>query len=126
MSDENPIETFGYAARALNRFGLAYLHVVETAQSNAPQGMEALGPTALCREAFEGTLITNGEYTRQSGEQTLQQGRADLIAYGRLFLANPDLPARFKVNAPLNTPDPDTFYGGGEQGYTDYPALAQA
>lgn len=123
MHDENPTETFSFAARALNGFGLGYLHVVETSQSNAPQGMEKKGPTDVCREAFKGTLITNGEYTRESGERVLQQGRADLVAYGRLFLANPDLPARFAVDAPLNEPVPATFYGGGAEGYVDYPSM---
>jgi N-ethylmaleimide reductase len=126
MYDENPEETYSYVARELNRFGLAYLHIVDTAQADAPQGLGGRQPSELLRPLYEGTLIVNGEYTRESGEAALQEGRADLIAYGRLFLANPDLPERFAADAELNEPDPSTFYGGGAEGYVDYPVLSGA
>jgi N-ethylmaleimide reductase len=126
MSDENPRETYSYVAKELNRFGLAYLHVVDTSQANAPQGLGGVHPSELLRPVYEGTLIINGEYTRESGEEALQEGRADLVAYGRLFLANPDLPERFAEDAELNEPDPSTFYGGGAEGYIDYPSLEGA
>jgi N-ethylmaleimide reductase len=125
MSDENPVETFSYATRELNRFGLAYLHVVDTSQANAPQGLGGRRPSELLRPIFQGALIANGEYTRETAEEALRSGRADLVAFGRLFLANPDLPERFAEGAPLNEPDPATFYGGGEEGYIDYPFLAE-
>jgi N-ethylmaleimide reductase len=125
MSDADPAETFRYAAQALNRFGLAYLHVVETAQNDAPAGLGAQGPTELLCAVYKGTLMTNGEYTRESAEATINAGRADLVAFGRLHLANPDLAERFAAGAPLNAPDPATFYGGGEKGYTDYPTLKE-
>ncbi|HEV2148908.1 MAG TPA: alkene reductase [Longimicrobiaceae bacterium] len=126
MSDEDPAETFTHAARELNRFGLAYLHVVNTSQSNAPRGLGERTPTELLRPVFKGTLMSNGEYTRESAEEALRSGEADLIAFGRLYLANPDLVERFREDAELNEPDPSTFYGGGAGGYVDYPALESA
>jgi len=75
------------------------------------------------REIFKGTLILNGGYDAEKGNAAIQESEADLISYGSLFLANPDLPERFKRNAPLNAPDIATFYAGEEKGYIDYPAL---
>lgn len=122
--DDDPAETFGYVAKALDGAGLAYLHVVETSQMLPPQGLEHVGgPTALVRSAYSGTVITNGDYTRDAAEAAIASGAADLVAFGRPFLANPDLPERFRVDAPLNEGDHDTFYGGDERGYVDYPAL---
>jgi N-ethylmaleimide reductase len=126
MSDEDPVETFTHAARALNRFGLAYLHVVDTSQSNAPQGLGERSPTEILRPVFEGTLLANGGYTRESAEEALESGLADLVAFGRLYVSNPDLVERFREDTELNEPDPSTFYGGGAEGYTDYPALEEA
>jgi N-ethylmaleimide reductase len=80
-----------------------------------------LGPTL--RRIFERTFILNGGYGLYSGNEAIASGEADLIAFGVPFLANPDLPERFRQNAPLNEPDVDTFYVGGEKGYTDYPIL---
>jgi N-ethylmaleimide reductase len=126
MSDDDPTETFRYAAQKLSDLGLLYLHVINnSAQVKAQKGMEGLRPTELCREAFKGTLISNGEFTRDSGERVIEEGKADLVAYGRLFLANPDLPQRFAEGAELNEPDPATFYGGAAEGYTDYPFMEE-
>ena len=75
------------------------------------------------REIFNGTFMLNGGYDAEKGNEAIQESKADLISYGTLFLANPDLPYRFKRNAPLNTPDIETFYVGEERGYIDYPAL---
>ena len=72
---------------------------------------------------WKGVLMTNGSYGRDSGNAVLAAGKADLVAFGAPFLANPDLPARFRANAPLNPPNPATFYGGGSEGYTDYPFM---
>ncbi|MEU6263069.1 alkene reductase [Saccharopolyspora shandongensis] len=125
IHDDDPAETFHYVAKALDEFGLAYLHVVETSQASPPQGLDHVGgPTALSRSAFSGTLITNGEYTRETAEKVLAEGTADLVAFGRPFIANPDLPERFERNAPLNEGDHDTYYGGDERGYIDYPTLS--
>ncbi|ACO45464.1 alkene reductase [Deinococcus deserti] len=123
MSDANPLETYGYVADALNRFGLAYVHVVETSQTNPPVGLQGQSPTALVREAYRGTLISAGGYDRDSAEHALQTGQADAIAFARAYISNPDLVERFRLNAPLNELDPKTMYGGTEQGYTTYPSL---
>lgn len=120
MHDSNPIATFGYAAKALNRFGLAYLHIVEVTEADLRHGGTEV-PTSYLRDQFTGTLMVNAGYNRDSGNAVLAKGEADLVSFGTLFLANPDLPRRFALNAPVNQPDPTTFYGGGEKGYTDYP-----
>ena len=78
---------------------------------------------SVIREIFRGTLMLNGGYNAEKGNDAVRKGEADLISYGSLFLANPDLPERFKRNASLNTPDVETFYAGEERGYIDYPAL---
>ncbi len=121
MSDSDPDATFGHAVAALDRFGLAYLHVVErdfTAQTTEPNY-----DRRRLRAAFNGRYIANGGYDRLRGDWALASGAADLVAFGKAFLANPDLPERFRRQAPLNEPDPATFYGGDGRGYTDYPAL---
>ena len=116
MSDENPQETFRYVAGALSGYDLAYVHGVE-------QHLGETSASELLRNAYSGALVMAGGYERDSGEEVLQAGRADLIAYARLFLANPDLPERFAQDAPPNDWDQETFYGGGAKGYTDYPTL---
>ncbi len=126
VSDENPAETFTTAARELSRLGIVYLHVVDSSQVSPPAGLGGWQPTALLRPEFTGTLISNSEYTQERAEQAIDEGLADLIAFGRLYLANPDLAERFREDAPLNEPDPATFYGGGAEGYTDYPTLEEA
>ena len=89
-----------------------------------PEGARPLVPDL--KEAFAGPLMVNGGYTRALAEAALARGEADLVSFGSSFLANPDLPLRLARNAPLNAPDPATFYGGTEHGYTDYPALEDA
>jgi len=123
MRDSNPLETFGYAAQALNKFGLAYLHIFEAIEADIRHGATVV-PTSHLKERFQGTLIVNGGYDKNKGDAVLASGAADLVAFGTLYIANPDLPQRFALNAPLNQPDPTTFYGGGEKGYIDYPAIA--
>ena len=115
MSDSDPAATFGYAAKALDRFGLAYLHVVEPVGSPAPLVAPVL------RAAFRGPFILNGGYNLDSGNAALAAGEADLISFGVLFLSNPDLPERFAEGSALNPVDQGTFYQGGEKGYIDYP-----
>ncbi|HEY3361006.1 MAG TPA: alkene reductase [Methanosarcina sp.] len=123
MSDANPRETFSYFTRELNKTRLGYLHLIEPIGGRAgfvtPE--TRLGPTL--RRIFERTFILNGGYGLQNGNEAIARGEADLIAFGVPFLANPDLPERFRQNAPLNEPDIATFYVGGEKGYADYPAL---
>jgi N-ethylmaleimide reductase len=79
----------------------------------------------LIRERYRGTLIIAGGFDQETADAWLQQGKADLVAFGRKFLANPDLPERFRSGASLNADDPSTYYGGGAKGYTDYPTLAR-
>ncbi|CAN5818346.1 alkene reductase [soil metagenome] len=116
--DANPTETYRYAAQMLNAYNLAYLHTVEAEVGDTKA-------SDLLRDAYDGTLIVAGGLDQDSGEKMVRENKADLVAYGRLFIANPDLPARFKANAPLNAWDDKTFYGGGERGYTDYPFLKE-
>jgi N-ethylmaleimide reductase len=122
MSDSNPLETFSYFAEELNGLKLAYLHMVERVGGPMIVAPEARLAKAI-RSIFKGTLILNGGYDALKGNDAIQNGVADLIAYGSLFLANPDLPERFRKLASLNTPDITTFYEGEERGYIDYPSL---
>jgi N-ethylmaleimide reductase len=102
--------------------GLGYLHVTEAVSGKAvPRPEERITP--LLRKAFHGALIVNGGYDGPTGEAALSRGEADLVAYGVPFLANPDLPERFRHEAPLNPVDFSTFFTGEEKGYTDYPTL---
>ncbi len=124
MRDSNPLETFGYVLRELSSLPLAYAHITRvTAQDIAHGATDGVGPKEL-RSQFRGNIIAAGGFTLESGNQALAEGWADAIAYGVLFLANPDLPERFRRGAPLNTPDEATFYASGPKGYTDYPRLA--
>ncbi len=119
MSDSDPQKTFDYVAEQLNQFDLAYLHVVEIAMEGAAE-VPDFDFTQL-RKSFNASYIANGGYTRERAESALASGGADLVAFGVLFLSNPDLPERFAKNLSLNEPDVSTFYGGSETGYTDYP-----
>jgi len=115
MGDSNPAATFGYVARELGRRSLAFICARESL------GPNRLGPEL--KQQFGGLYVANEAHTRESAEQLLLTGEADAVAFGKLFIANPDLPKRFARNAPLNTPDSATFYADGPHGYTDYPAL---
>jgi N-ethylmaleimide reductase len=124
IADSDPQRTFTHVARQLGRLGLAYLHVVERASEEATEQERRFDFGAL-RAAFGGPYIANGGYDKARAEAAVADGRADLVAVGKLFLANPDLPERWRSDAPLNEPDPATFYGGTERGYTDYPTLEE-
>lgn len=119
MSDSNPLQTFSYAAERLSEYGLAYLHVVEFPSDDPGQTLDF----NAVRRAFQGTYIANGGYDYERATRAVRSGHADLVSFGRLFLANPDLPKRFASHRPLNTPDPGSFYGGDRRGYVDYPTL---
>jgi N-ethylmaleimide reductase len=122
MSDSDPANTFGTVAEKLNPYKLAYLHSMEPLPGH-PRAAEGARVTPVIRKAYKGVLIANGGYDKASGEKAILNGEADAIAYGVLFIANPDLPERFKNDAPLNTPDMATFYTHDAKGYTDYPSL---
>jgi N-ethylmaleimide reductase len=126
MSDSDPIATFSHLADELSRLGLLYLHVTEgvAGPMSPPAGVPLAAP--VLRHRFTGALILNGGYEENSGNAAIAQGRADLIAFGVPFLANPDLPDRYARHAGFNTPDQATFYAGEDKGYVDYPALVGA
>jgi len=123
IADRNPAATFATAVGELNRFGLAYLHVVEPAAGD-PIAAGATPDIRFFRKLWRGALIANKGYDRDRANAVLRDGAADLVSFATLFLANPDLPERFRRGAPFNPPDRKTFYGGGAPGYTDYPPLA--
>jgi len=122
MSDSNPEAIFVYLLEQLNPLGLAYVHIVDALEGDIRHGANVIKLETL-RAAYKGTLIVCGGYDQARAEETLEKGLADAIAFGQLYIANPDLAERFKLNAPLNKPDSRTFYGGTEKGYTDYPSL---
>jgi 2,4-dienoyl-CoA reductase-like NADH-dependent reductase (Old Yellow Enzyme family) len=115
MGDSNKAATFGYVAREVGKRGIAFICARESLEE------PRLEPEL--KEAFGGPVIANDSFTKETGEQILAKGEADAVAYGRIFIANPDLPRRFALNAPLNEPVADTFYASGPRGYTDYPSL---
>jgi N-ethylmaleimide reductase len=124
MTDSNPEAIFVYLLEQLSLLGLAYVHIVDALEGDIRHGANVISLATL-RAAYNGTLIVCGGYDQTRAEQTLAKGLADAIAFGQLYIANPDLAERFKLNAPLNTPDPSSFYGGTEKGYTDYPSLGE-
>lgn len=129
ISDDDPERTFGTIAEMLSDFRFAYLHIVNPAAAQIEKG-EPPEPQSdhvlkLIRAKYRGTLMLAGGFDQATAEAWLEQGRADLIAFGRKFIANPDLSERFHAGKPLNKDDPKTYYGGGAKGYTDYPSLAQ-
>jgi 2,4-dienoyl-CoA reductase-like NADH-dependent reductase (Old Yellow Enzyme family) len=112
--------TFLHLAAELNRRGIAYLHINDQATFGMPAIPEGLIPKL--RAVFRGPIILCGGYDAPRAQAAIDEGLADLVAFGVPYLANPDLPARLENGWPLNEADRDTFYGGGEKGYTDYPA----
>jgi 2,4-dienoyl-CoA reductase-like NADH-dependent reductase (Old Yellow Enzyme family) len=115
MRDSNPLATFGYVARELGRRKIAFICARESL------GPNRIGPQL--KAAFGGVYIANEKYSRETAEEALAKGEADAVAFGTPFIANPDLPRRFALGAPLNEPQPEKFYAPGPAGYTDYPAL---
>lgn len=122
MGVENPDATFAAVIDELAKFGLGYLHMVEASPGDepVPPGHRTLFDPL--RQSWPGLYIANGGYDGPGGEQAIAEGHADAVAFGRAFLANPDLPERLQNHFPLNEPDPSAFYGGTERGYVDYPS----
>ena len=118
MGDSDLPATFGYVARELGKRGIAFICARE--KVDPPR----LGPAL--KAAFGGVYVANENFTQETAEAALAAGEADAVAFGKLFIANPDLPRRFALKAPLNPWNASTFYAEGALGYTDYPALAQA
>lgn len=121
MADSDPVALIRWLAQRLNDFPLAYLHLMRADFLGLQQG-DVLTPA---REQFRGVLVANMGYDATEAEAAIAAGLVDAVAFGKAFLANPDLPERFRRGAPLESPDPDTFYSPGPGGYTDYPTLAE-
>jgi N-ethylmaleimide reductase len=119
MKDSDPVGLTTYLADKLNAFNLAYLHLMR-ADFFGVQKADVMTPA---RAQYKGVLIGNMGYTPAEAEQAITEGKVDAVAFGTAFLANPDLPARIQAGAALNTPDSNTFYTPGAEGYTDYPAM---
>lgn len=117
MGDSDPLATFGYVAHELGKRKIAFICAREHL------GAGRIGPQL--KKEFGGIYIANEEFSKETAQQVLSAGEADAVAFGKLFIANPDLPERFRTCAKLNKPDPETFYGKGQHGYTDYPFLKQ-
>ncbi len=123
MFDSDPAATFGYVARELNKLGLAYLHVIEPRVSG-DASIENDSPAvaaANLRPHFKGAIIAAGGFSAETAKEIISSGTADLVAFGRSFIANPDLPERIRAGLPFNSYDRKSFYGGDARGYTDYP-----
>lgn len=116
MHDDDPAETFTHAARELGKRKLAFLHVIESGDD--------LDYDAI-HDAFGGLYMANDGYDPDDARRCIENGRADLVSFGKLFIANPDLPERLRHGATLACADPDTFYGGGAEGYIDYPTMQE-
>ncbi len=123
IHDFDPVETFTHVALELEKRSLAYVHVIEAPVGTSGPDERQVCSTDLVRESYTGTLITAGGYTPASAEHLLERNRADLVGFGRLFIANPDFVERVRLGAPLNEPDKTTFYAAGAHGYIDYPSL---
>ncbi|MEJ6642037.1 MAG: alkene reductase [Akkermansiaceae bacterium] len=121
-SDTDPVGLYTFLAGKLNPLNLAYLHVMRGDVLGELEG-EVLKPI---RAAYEGLIISNMGYTAAEANQAITDGEVDAVAFGVPYLANPDLPERFAQDAPLNEPDPNTFYAPGPAGYNDYPTLEQS
>ncbi len=129
ISDSNPIELFSFVIQQLDRRRISYLHLIEAKGSEMGLTDElhedAVNNAAFFREVFLGPLLSAAAYTPESAALAVEKKIADAIAFGRLFIANPDLVRRIKERQPLNAYERSTFYGGGEHGYTDYKALGE-
>lgn len=128
MNDSDPVKLFTYVLKQLSEAGIGYAHVIEPRSTGAGGGddvyEDAPCTADIFRDAFTGVFISAGGYTPQSAREAVEMGKADAVAFGRIFIANPDLPERIQQDAPLNKYNRATFYGGAETGYTDYPALS--
>lgn len=124
--DDDPITLYTYLLTELNELPLAYIHLMQPMFSLDDHPQYPKNVLTTFGSIIKKPLIINAGYTRETAEQVLKDEKAQLVSFGALFLSNPDLPERFKLNAPVNEPDRSTMYGGGdEKGYTDYPFLKQ-
>jgi N-ethylmaleimide reductase len=127
ISDSDPEFTFGYFADRLNAYGLAYLHVIEprvNGTETVSEGQSAVA-SAFLRKVFNGPILAAGGFDRHGAQEILRCGAADLVAFGRWFSSNPDLPERLRRDLPLTPYNRDAFWGGDERGYIDHPSHPQ-
>jgi N-ethylmaleimide reductase len=123
MTDSDPQKHFTYICNELNKYKLAYLHIIDALEGDIRHGANVVELSVL-REVYKGILITNGAYNKERGNKAIENNLADAVTFGELFISNPDLPERFKRNLDLKEADPSTYYTQDEKGYTDYPALS--
>ena len=122
VSDSNPVKTFAHIIDRLNDYPLVYLHIMEpyVDVSHLPHYLQHGEVTPHFRKIYRGTLMTNGKFDTESGEQAIKEGNADLIAYGKPFISNPDLVEKYRSGTPITPWDVKTFYTQGSEGYVDY------
>lgn len=123
MIDADPQIVFSKAVSGLSAMGIAYIHMMEPSESDLAEGDVLRDNAQRFRRQFKGKMMAGGGFDLAKAQTILENDGADMVSFGRLFIANPDLPERFRAGKPLNAPDPETFYGGGSEGYTDYPIL---
>ena len=131
MSDSTPKETFSHVVRELAKLGVGYLHIMEKLPSGPPPSADLDLPVSFFRPMYDGVIIANSGFTLERAQHYLREGWADAVAFGKMFIANPDLPERLRrkahgIEVAFNEPDPTTFYSQGERGYTDYPSLTDS
>lgn len=124
-NDSSSRELYEYVIKKLNNYSLSYLELVEALADVSDHPNLVPNVIEHYRPLYDGPVMTNGNYDRESALEIIDSGTADMVSFAKLFLANPDLPKRFKENAPLNTPNKNTFYTRGKEGYTDYPFLEE-
>ncbi len=122
--DATPVDTYIAAAALLNTLNVVYIHIAEVDWDDAPETPKEFKPAV--REAYQGVLIYAGRYNDEKGAKAIEEGVADMVGFGRPFVANPDLPSRIKNGYPLAPHNPDTLFGGAEQGLTDYPEYSRS
>jgi N-ethylmaleimide reductase len=126
VDDSSKLETFGFVVRALDALQVGYLCLLEPNAKDAERGVQIRNIAETFRPMTSVPIIVNTGFDKAKANAVLASGNADLVAFGVPYIANPDLVERFRTDAPLNKPDPATFYGIGPKGYTDYPVLADA
>jgi len=123
VGDSNSKNTYTYIIEKLNNYDLAYLHLINPMMPIDEYPEMVSDVAEFYGKLYHGNKIINCGYTRATGNEAIEKGVTEMVAFGNLFIANPDLPIRFELNSELNSPNPDTFYGGGAEGYIDYPFL---
>jgi len=123
LVDDETIALYNYIVTRLNDYDLAYLHLIEPFTDVSGNSFAIQEVAKHFRKIYNGTIVINRGFNKETATKVLQDGDADLVSFGTPFIANPDLVERFKTNAALNQADQATFYTPGEKGYTDYPTL---